>query len=249
LTGFQVFLSPHRVLDFVAATSVVAATSLCVLTSCAKTLIVETAATQTEATQTAANKTPIATIDRLNHRKVSRERTTIATRAQKIVSAARLQVGDLYDASYVDLKYPGGDVPRGRGACTDVIVRALRAVGFDLQKLIHEDKKRHPNAYPAQWRHTRADTNIDQRRVPNQTVFFKRFGKTLATQVNSSTRNQWQAGDIVQWKFDNGLDHTGVISDKTNAQGWPLVIHNVGGCAENDVLTAWKIVGHYRFPR
>lgn len=244
MTGLQVFLSPHRVLDFVAATSVVAATSLCVLTSCAKTPIVETAATQT-----AANIARVATIDRLNHRKASRAHTKIATRAQKIVSTARLQVGDLYDASYVDMKYPGGDVPRGRGACTDVIVRALRAVGFDLQNLIHEDKKRHPNAYSAQWRHTRADTNIDQRRVPNQTVFFRRFGKTLATQVNSSTRNQWQAGDIVQWKFDNGLDHTGIISDKTNAQGWPLVIHNVGGCAENDVLTAWKIVGHYRFPQ
>ncbi len=168
--------------------------------------------------------------------------------ALKIVAAARTQVGDLYDASYVDMKYPNGDVPRGRGACTDVIVRALRAVGYDLQKLIHEDKKRHPSVYPAKWRASRADTNIDQRRVPNQKVFFARYGKTLTNVVNSSTRNQWQAGDIVQWKFENGLDHTGIISDKLNAQGWPLVIHNVDGCAENDVLTAWKIVGHYRFP-
>lgn len=144
MTGLQVFLSPHRVLDFVAATSVVAATSLCVLTSCAKTPIVEAPVARAN-----ANITPVAT-NRVAMQKVTRQETQAATRAQRIVSAARLQVGGLYDASYVDLKYPGGDVARGRGACTDVIVRALRAVGFDLQKLIHEDKKRHPNAYPAQ---------------------------------------------------------------------------------------------------
>ena len=179
----------------------------------------------------------------------ARQNVAQQTTALKIVAAARTQVGDLYDASYVDMKYPNGDVSRGRGACTDVIVRALRAVGYDLQKLIHDDKKHHPNAYPAQWRNARADTNIDQRRVPNQKVFLARYGQTLTNVVNSSTRNQWQAGDIVQWKFENGLDHTGIISDKTDAQGWPLVIHNVGGCAENDVLTAWQIVGHYRFPK
>lgn len=222
---------------------VVAATSLCVLTSCAKTTV------ETPVAPTAVNLTTVATNKRPNTQKALHEPAQIATRALKIVGAARAQVGDLYDASYVDLKYPGGDIPRGRGACTDVIVRALRAVGYDLQKQIHEDKKRHAGVYPAKWRSMRADTNIDQRRVPNQTVFFKRYGRTLTNAVASSTRNQWQPGDIVQWKFDNGLDHTGIISDKTNAQGWPLVIHNVGGCAENDVLAAWKIVGHYRFPK
>ena len=224
----------NRVLDVVAATCTVAAISLC-LASCAKTLNEQAAAPKfipVATTRTATRNAPI-------------KQTT----ALKIVAAARAQVGDIYDASYVDMKYPNGDIARGRGACTDVIVRALRSVGFDLQKLIHEDKKRRPGAYPAKWRSTRADTNIDQRRVPNQKVFFARYGKTLSNAVTSSTRNQWQAGDIVQWKFENGLDHTGIISDKTNAQGWPFVIHNVGGCAENDVLTAWKIVGHYRFPK
>jgi len=170
-------------------------------------------------------------------------------RALRIVSAARAQVGDVYDAEYVSLKYPNGDVPRGRGACTDVIVRALRAVGFDLQRLIYEDKRRNPQKYPAKWRANRLDKSIDHRRVLNQVVYFARFGQTLTTRVDSSTRKSWKAGDIVAWKFDNGLDHIGIISDKTNERGWPLVIHNVGGCAENDVLNAWKIVGHYRFPR
>lgn len=169
--------------------------------------------------------------------------------ALKIVRAARSQVGDVYDASYQSLSYPNGDVARGRGACTDVIIRALRAVGYDLQKLIREDKKRRPDAYPARWRSQRSDSNIDHRRVLNQVVFFKRFGRTLSNRADQSTRAQWQAGDIVAWKFPNDLDHIGIISDKTNAQGWPLVIHNVGGCQENDVLNAWRIVGHFRFPR
>ena len=170
-------------------------------------------------------------------------------RALRIVAAARSQVGDLYDQIYVSLRYPNGDVPRGRGACTDVIIRSLRAVGYDLQRLIHEDKRRFPATYPRKNQHQKLDKNIDHRRVLNQVVYFKRFGKTLTTQVATSTRSQWKAGDIVAWKFSNGLDHIGIISDKTNARGWPLMIHNVGGCAENDVLTAWKIVGHYRFPK
>lgn len=227
--------STNRVLDIAAATCILAATSLCV-SSCAKT-----ANEQIEAPKFV----PVATTKTAATRNTPIKQTT----ERKIVAAARSQVGDFYDASYVSLNYPNGDVPKGRGACTDVIVRALRSVGFDLQRLIYEDKKRRPNAYPAQWRNARRDRNIDHRRVPNQKVFFQRYGQTLTTQVNSSTRNQWKAGDIVQWKFDNGLDHTGIISDKTNAAGWPLVIHNVGGCAENDVLTAWKIVAHFRFPK
>jgi len=171
------------------------------------------------------------------------------TRALKIVAAARAQVGDLYDQNYYSLAFPNGDVPKGRGACTDVIIRSLRAVGYDLQKLIYDDKKRHRALYPRGAQHSRLDPNIDHRRVPNQKIFFTRFGQTLTNSVTSSTRNQWKAGDIVQWKFDNGLDHIGIISDKTNARGWPLAIHNVGGCQENDVLTAWKIVGHFRFPK
>jgi uncharacterized protein YijF (DUF1287 family) len=168
--------------------------------------------------------------------------------ARRIVTAARAQVGTSYDASYVRLDYPGGDVPRDRGACTDVIVRALRAVGHDLQRLIHEDAKRDLRQYPRIQSSGRIDRNIDHRRVPNQNRFFQRYGKTLTRVVTPSTRKHWQPGDIVTWKFDNGLDHTGIISDRLNARGWPLVIHNLGGCAEEDVLTKWKITGHFRYP-
>src|SRR4028119_1570062 len=169
-------------------------------------------------------------------------------RALRIVAAARSQVGDLYDQSYYSLPYPNGDVPRGRGACTDVIVRALRAIGLDLQRLIHEDKRRFPGVYPRKNQHSKLDKNIDHRRVVNQVVLFARYGQTLTTLTTTSTRSQWRAGDIVVWKFPNGLDHIGIISNKVNSRGWPLVIHNVGGCAENDALNRWRIVGHYRFP-
>ena len=182
----------------------------------------------------------------------SAERQTRQFRQQRalhIVAAARSQIGDLYDQSYYSLPYPNGDVPRGRGACTDVVVRALRAVGLDLQSLIHQDKRRSPGAYPRKSQHSKLDKNIDHRRVVNQVVYFARYGQTLTTRTTSSTRLSWRAGDIVVWKFDNGLDHIGIISDKTNSRGWPLVIHNVGGCAENDALNNWRIVGHYRFPR
>ncbi|RYG69872.1 DUF1287 domain-containing protein [bacterium] len=166
-----------------------------------------------------------------------------------MVTTARSQVGDVYDQSYRSLPYPNGDVPRGRGACTDVVIRALRAVGYDLQRLIHQDKRRFPSAYPRQSQHSKLDKNIDHRRVVNQVVYFARYGQTLTTLTTASTRSQWRAGDIVAWKFANGLDHIGIISDKTNPRGWPLVIHNVGGCAENDVLNKWRIVGHFRFPK
>jgi hypothetical protein len=169
-------------------------------------------------------------------------------RALRIVAAARSQVGDSYDQSYYSLRYPNGDVPRGRGACTDVVVRALRAVGIDLQRLIHEDKRRFPGVYPRKSQHSKLDKNIDHRRVVNQVVYFARYGQTLTSATTMRTRSQWRAGDIVVWKFENGLDHIGIVSDKTNSRGWPLVIHNVGGCAENDALNRWRIVGRFRFP-
>jgi uncharacterized protein YijF (DUF1287 family) len=186
------------------------------------------------------------------HAQTSAQQKAVQTRqanALRLVAAARTQIGDLYDQSYFSLSYPNGDVPRGRGACTDVVVRSLRSIGFDLQRLIHEDKRRFPAAYPRKNQHAKLDKNIDHRRVVNQVVFFARYGQKLTTQTTATTRSHWRAGDIVVWKFDNGLDHIGIISDKTNSNGWPLVIHNIGGCAENNVLNKWRIVGHYRFPK
>ncbi len=166
-----------------------------------------------------------------------------------IVAAARRQVGTSYTQEYFSLAYPNGDPPRNVGACTDVVVRALRPAGYDLQKLMHQDMKRHFNLYPRRYGLRRTDSNIDHRRVPNQRVFFARFAQKLTTKVAQITLKAWQPGDIVYWKLDNDLDHVGIISDRRAANGMPFLIHNLGGCREELVLTTWRIADHFRFPK
>lgn len=168
--------------------------------------------------------------------------------ALKASAAARSQIGvtTTYDPAYSRMAYPMGDVPLERGVCSDVVIRAYRKVGIDLQKLVHQDMRGHFSTYPKIWGLKKPDSNIDHRRVPNLEVFFKRQGKALnLPQVSDS----YQPGDIVSWRLDNGLAHIGIISDKKSMFGSrPLVIHNIGqGTQEEDVLFSWKIVGHYRW--
>jgi len=152
-----------------------------------------------------------------------------------------------YDASYQVIAYPGGDVAPDRGACTDVVVRAYRHAGIDLQVLIHEDMKAHFSQYPQLWGLKGTDTNIDHRRVPNQMRFFERHGQSLALD-HPADPALWQWGDVVYWRFSNGLEHCGIVSDRRNEDGIPLVIHNAGICREEDALLRWDIIGHYRYP-
>ena len=84
-----------------------------------------------------------------------------------------------YDPSYVNIKYPNGDVPAHTGVCTDVIIRAYRKLGIDLQKEVHEDMKANFSKYPKNWGLKSTDTNIDHRRVPNLQTFFTRQGQKL----------------------------------------------------------------------
>jgi hypothetical protein len=168
-----------------------------------------------------------------------------------IAIAAQAQIGVTvrYDPAYRPLEYPGGDVPIGRGVCTDVIVRALRtARGMDLQRLVHEDIKAHWDAYPHQkrWRLDKPDPNIDHRRVPNLMTYFRRAGYGRApTRVPS----QYLPGDIVAWDLGRGILHIGIVSDLKTAAGMPLVIHNIGaGAREEDILFRHSIIGHYRLP-
>ena len=169
--------------------------------------------------------------------------------AARIVAGTKKQAGTLYDPAYVVLKYPGGDVKKDRGACTDVVIRALRFAGYDLQKLMHEDMKRNFGEYPRQWGLSRTDKNIDHRRVPNQMKFFERRGQSLTKIASQKTLSQWQPGDIVCWRLPGNLYHTGVLTDGKSARGLPLVMHNLSVCGEEDVLTSWPIIGHYRYPR
>lgn len=173
---------------------------------------------------------------------------TPPTTADKLVSAARAQLawGTKYDPAYVKLSYPGGDIPKTKGVCTDVVVRSLRAVGHDLQKLIHEDIKKSWSSYPRYPGNKGPDKNIDHRRVPNQRVFFKRHGKVLTT--DPKKKDQWKPGDFVTWKLPGNLDHIGVLTDKRNGKGLPFAVHNMSTTLEEDILEAYPITGHYRYP-
>lgn len=173
--------------------------------------------------------------------------SSFAEKGRKISLAALSQVGKTlsYDPAYVSLAYPMGDLPIERGVCTDVVIRSLRKVGLDLQQLVHEDMKRSFNKYPKNWGLRSTDRNIDHRRVPNLQCFFKRKGWSL---VISQKAEAYKSGDIVTWKFSNGLDHTGVVFlRRVKGKKRPMIIHNVGSGAQlEDCLFSWKITGHYR---
>lgn len=165
----------------------------------------------------------------------------------RLVEAARTQVGVTlgYDPAYRRIAYPGGDVPLATGVCTDVVIRALRAQGLDLQQRVHEDMRRHFSAYPRHWGLKRPDPNIDHRRVPNLMTWFDRQG--LALKVGQAAAD-YQPGDIVTWDLGRGLQHIGIISDRRSREGTPLALHNIGqGTREEDILFRWPILGHYRF--
>jgi len=152
-----------------------------------------------------------------------------------------------YDPSYQKIDYPNGDVPIETGVCSDVIVRAFRNGGIDLQKAVHEDMQSNFAAYPTRWGLKAPDANIDHRRVPNLQTFFTRKGKSLST--NSDPEN-FLPGDVVTWDLGlGGTEHVGMV---TNVWYKPsqhyLIVHNIGaGTRLEDVLFAWKITGHYRY--
>lgn len=166
----------------------------------------------------------------------------------RVIEGAKRQVGVTvgYDGTYRRIGYPNGDVPRETGVCTDVIIRAYRHVGVDLQKLVHEDMKAHFAAYPKNWGLRRPDTNIDHRRVPNLATFFTRRGAKLPV-----TRRgvDYKPGDIVTWRLSSGLPHIGLVSDvRVRNTDRYLVVHNIGGGAQiEDALFEHALTGHYRW--
>ena len=171
--------------------------------------------------------------------------------AAKILAGAKAQIGTRYDASYQEIGYPMGDVDARRGACTDVVIRSLRAAGYDLQGRIHADMSARWNAYPKKWGLSAPNANIDHRRVPNQMVYFARYGRALPLETSGAALQSWQPGDIVDWNTGstgNTRLHTGIVSDTRDARGLPYVIHNGSVCLEEDALDRWPIIGHFRFP-
>jgi len=168
-----------------------------------------------------------------------------------IVDAARKQVGVTvtYDPAYVTLSYPGGDVPRDRGVCTDVLIRALRdSLAADLQQLVHDDMRKHFAAYPKLWGLARTDRNIDHRRVPNLQTYLKRRGCQLPLAAAKADPAKFLPGDIVTCTVPPNLPHVMIVSDRKGPDGRPLVIHNIGaGAREEDSLLTYPLTGHYRW--
>jgi uncharacterized protein YijF (DUF1287 family) len=164
--------------------------------------------------------------------------------SQAAVSLTKDQVA--YDPSYFSISYPNGDVPKGKGVCTDVVIRAYRKLGIDLQKLVHEDMKSNFTLYPKIWGLKSTDSNIDHRRVPNLMVFFSRFGTKKAI---SEVAKNYKEGDIVCWNLGGSITHIGiVIHQKSEDEERPLIVHNIGGGqVVSDCLFDYAIIGHYSF--
>ena len=174
--------------------------------------------------------------------------SSVTPRARALIEAARRQIGVTlaYDPAYTALSYPGGDVPRSKGVCTDVVVRAYRyAFAIDLQREVHQDMAAHFAAYPKIWGLARPDRNIDHRRVPNLAMYWTRQRARLPIPVRAA---DWKPGDVFTMLIDNRLPHTGIVSDRIAANGNPLVIHNIGsGTREEDRLFDFKLTGRFRW--
>ena len=153
-----------------------------------------------------------------------------------------------YDPAYFKIDYPNGDVPADKGVCTDVVIRAYRKMGIDLQKEVHEDMKANFSKYPKNWGLKSTDRNIDHRRVPNLMKFFSRHG---TEKPMSQDPKDYLPGDIVCWNLRGGITHIGIVSKKKSFFGNRyLIVHNIGaGQVLEDCLFDYKIIGHYRYKK
>ncbi len=160
----------------------------------------------------------------------------------------RLNPSIRYDARYVKIGYPWGDVPETTGVCSDVIIRSYRALGIDLQKLLHEDMKRAFKAYPSKrvYGLKKPDPNIDHRRVVNLEAFFERTGASIPV---GTKPDDFQPGDVLTWRLSGNEPHTGiVIAERDPRTGFPLVVHNLGaGVRKEDLISLSPPEGHFRF--
>lgn len=170
--------------------------------------------------------------------------------AQKLSDAALSLTKDMvtYDPAYYSIKYPNGDVAADKGVCTDVIIRAYRKLGIDLQKEVHEDMKQNFSKYPKKFGLKKPDTNIDHRRVPNLMVFFAKFGKSKSMETKPEL---YAPGDIVTWLLPGNLTHVGIVVNKKSADGKRyLIVHNIGGGQViEDCLFKFTITGHYQYSK
>lgn len=155
-----------------------------------------------------------------------------------LAAAALVQIQNfvVYDARYSRIAFPGGDVASLHGVCTDVVIRAYRALGIDLQRIVSDSRV------------GVGDTNIDHRRTETLRRFFAVHGETLPT---SAFAEDYEAGDIVTYhRPQNRIStaHIAIVSDQIGPSRRPMIIHNRGnGVQLEDALFVDRITGHYRY--
>lgn len=154
-----------------------------------------------------------------------------------------------YDPAYYKIPFPGGDVPAGKGVCTDVVIRSYRALGIDLQQLVHDDMKGNFRIYPQIWGLEGPDPNIDHRRVPNLQRYFSRFGTEVGIPGSGARAEDFMYGDVVAWRLPHGATHIGIVvpgpGDRRDEK-W--IVHNIGsGPKWDNQLFEYQMIGHYRF--
>lgn len=161
---------------------------------------------------------------------------------------ARTQQEVSYDGVYYQIDFPMGDVPAGKGVAADLIVRSYRALGIDLQQLVHDDMQKSFRMYPQLWGQKTTDTNIDHRRVPNLQRFFARNGEEKEA---SRVPSNYSFGDIVVWRLPDGVTQIGIIAPgpgSRNEEKW--VVANIGeGVQWEDSLLDYEIIGHYSYAK
>ncbi len=156
--------------------------------------------------------------------------------------------GASYTQDYFLLPYPGGDAPRDKGSCADVVVRALRNAGLDLQVGIAEDVAHDPAAYPMV---KKPDASIDHRRVRTMLPYFRRHLEVHGSDP-ADANDPFRPGDIVFMDTlpgKPGPDHVGIVSDVVGESGLPLVINNwTDGYrdAEMDLLGFVPVLARFR---
>lgn len=177
----------------------------------------------------------------------ARGQVPVEGKAAQLLKGAHDQISKTltYDPAYTRIPYPNGDVPLVKGVCTDVVIRAYRAIGIDLQQRVHEDMDANFSLYPKTWGLTRPDSNIDHRRVPNLQVFLTRFGRSLQVSQNPE---DYRPGDLIT-NLPGGRTHIAVVSEiRSPVTQRLMVIQNIGfGAQLNDDLLSYPMTGHYRY--
>lgn len=155
---------------------------------------------------------------------------------------------------FPDSGYPSNNI----WISTDIISMILNDNGFDLMELMYEDMTEHKEDYPMDIKGRKeAIKYIDFRDVFFQEQFFKRHALELPTDYTIDDPNNailWQPGDILYFQFDPEnpyKDLGGFVSSRKNEEGVPLIIMisaELGSISETDMLLAYTIVGHFRYP-